>query len=181
MSFLEDRRARVGAALPLENAILVVSAGDPVPLPEGSDQTYPFRSHAEYFYLAGHECAGGVVAFDPRDGPIDGWVSFVPVVTEAERVWEGRTQIPGAPLTQFTSWLDARRDRPVALLGTPLRNIEFDAVITASIRQALIHARRPKDNHEAALIRRAATATRAGFAKVREMLRPGITERAIQI
>lgn len=181
MSFLEDRRARVGAALPLENAILIVGAGDPVPLPEGSDQTYPFRSHAEYFYLTGHDCAGGVLAFDPREGHVDGWVSFVPVVTEAERVWEGRTQIPGAPLTQFASWLDARRDRPVALLGAPIRNIEFDMAITARVRQALIHARRPKDDHEAAVIRRAATATQAGFAKVREILRPGITERTLQI
>lgn len=181
MNFLEERRARVGAALPLDDAILVVSAGDPVPLPEGSDQTYPFRSHAEYFYLTGHECAGGVIAFDPRDGPIDGWVSFVPLVTEAERVWEGRTQMTGTPLPQFASWLEARGHRPVASLGAPLRTVEFDAAISARARQALTHARRPKDDHEAALIRRAAAATQAGFAKIREIVRPGITERALQI
>ena len=61
--FLPVRRARIARALQLEGAILLVGAGEPVPLPEGSDQTYPFRSHADYFYLAGNECAGGVVAF----------------------------------------------------------------------------------------------------------------------
>src|ERR1700748_249667 len=103
-TFLTERRARVAPALNLGDALLLVGAGEPVPLPEGSDQTYPFRSHAEYFYLAGQECAGGVVAFDPRDGA-DGWVAFVPEVTEGERVWEGRTQPPGAPLAEFSPWL----------------------------------------------------------------------------
>jgi hypothetical protein len=65
---------------------LLIGAGEPLPLPEGSDQTYPFRSHAEYFYLAGDECAKGVLAFDPRDGETTGWVSFVPVINEA--FWE---------------------------------------------------------------------------------------------
>src|SRR6266545_2690913 len=66
-TIVPERRARVAAALPLGDAILLVGAGDPIPLPEGSDQTYPFRSHAEYFYLAGRECVGGVMAFDPHD------------------------------------------------------------------------------------------------------------------
>ena len=65
---LADRRQRLAAALPLGDAILLVHAGEPVPLPEGSDQTYPFRSHAEYLYAAGEECARGVVAFDPQIG-----------------------------------------------------------------------------------------------------------------
>jgi Xaa-Pro aminopeptidase len=181
MSFLEDRRARVAAALPLGNAILIVNAGEPVPLPEGSDQTYPFRSHAEYFYLAGHECAGGVIAFDPRDGAQAGWRSFVPVVTEAERVWEGKVQIAGSPVAEFTAWLEARTNRPIALLGAPLRTIECDPILTAQMRLALTHARRIKDGHETSLLRRAAAATRAGFTKLREILRPGMTERALQI
>src|SRR3954469_24548288 len=99
-TLLRARRARVAAALPLGDAVLVVGAGEPIPLPEGSDQTYPFRSHAEYYYLAGQECAGGVLAFDPRDAvkaADGGWISFVPPVTEGERVWEGRTQRPGIP------------------------------------------------------------------------------------
>ena len=52
---LAHRRQRVAAALPLDDALLVIGAGEPVPLPEGSDQTYPYRSHAEYYYLAGQD------------------------------------------------------------------------------------------------------------------------------
>ena len=93
--YVSLRRARVAAALPLGDGVLVIGAGEPIPLPEGSDQTYPFRSHAEYHYLTGQECAGGVLAFDPRESPVAGWKSFVPAVTEGERVWEGRQQAPG--------------------------------------------------------------------------------------
>jgi Xaa-Pro aminopeptidase len=179
--FLTERRARIASALPLDDTLLLVGAGEPLPLPEGSDQTYPFRSHAEYFFLTGHECAGGVVAFDPRDGPQAGWVSFVPEVTEGERVWEGRSQLPGTPVAELVPWLAARQGRPIAMLGTPGHGVAADLPQTQRAREALTHARRPKDAHEIALIRRAAAATAAGFAKLRASLRPGVTERALQI
>jgi Xaa-Pro aminopeptidase len=179
--FLTERRARIAAALQLDDTLLLVGAGEPVPLPEGSDQTYPFRSHAEYYYLAGHECAGGVMAFDPRDGAQTGWISFVPEVTEGERVWEGRAQMAGTPVAGLVPWLAARQDRPVAMLGAPWRGVVADAARTQRAREALTHARRPKDAHEIALIRRATAATAAGFAKLRASLRPGVTERALQI
>ncbi|HNC24966.1 MAG TPA: aminopeptidase P N-terminal domain-containing protein, partial [Opitutaceae bacterium] len=104
---LPERRARMAAALQLDDALLLVGAGEPVPLPERSDQHYPFRAHAEYYYLAELECPGGVVAFDPRQGERDGWVSFVPAVTEGERVWEGRAQPPGEPISGLGPWLEA--------------------------------------------------------------------------
>lgn len=183
-SFLQSRRARVATALPLADAILLVGAGEPVPLPEGSDQTYPFRSHAEYFYLAGAECPGGVLAFDPQDAPNSaegGWVAFVPVVTEGERVWEGRTQLPGTPLTQLQPWLDARRERRMVQLGAPVRGIIGDEAAEVTCRAALTHARRPKDAVEIAQLRRAVAATARGYAKIASTLRPGHTERALQI
>ena len=179
--FLTERHARVAEALQLDDAILLVRAGEPIPLPEGSDQTYPFRSHAEYFFLAGRECVNGVVAFDPRDGPTTGWISFVPEVTEGERVWEGRTQIPGTPLAELAPWLAARTGRPIATLGAPAPGFASDELRTQNARTALTHARRPKDAHEVALIRRGTVATAAGYAKLREHLRPGVTERALQI
>jgi len=183
-SLLPPRRARVAAALPLADALLLVGAGEPIPLPEGSDQSYPFRSHAEYFYLAGAECAGGVLAFDPREASPaadGGWVSFVPVVTEGERIWAGRTQLPGTPLTELHSWLAARCNRPVVQLGAPVRGITGDDATGAACRAALTHARRPKDAFEIALLRRAAGATARGYAQIASSLRPGHTERALQI
>lgn len=178
---LSERRARLAAALPLGDALLIVPAGEPVPLPEASDQTYPFRSHADYVYLAGMECVGGVVAFDPRDGAAAGWRSFVPTVTEGERIWEGRTQPPGSPRSELEPWLAARSGRPVAQLGAALRGIVPDAELSKRVREAFIHARRPKDAGEIALLRRAAAATAQGFARMAELVRPGITERALQI
>lgn len=179
-TFLSDRRARIAAALTLGDAILLVGAGEPVPLPEGSDQTYPFRSHAEYYYLAAQECPGGVVAFDPRDGP-GGWVSFVPDVTEGERVWEGRAQLPGASVATLEPWLTTRRGRPIVMLGAPLRGLHADGTRTLQAREQLMHARRLKDATETALLRRTAVATAAGYEQLRASLRPGVTERALQI
>ena len=183
---LNLRRARMAAALPLHDALLVVGAGEPVPLPEGSDQTYPFRSHADYFYLAGHDCAGGVMVFDPADanrGGESGWRSFVPVVTEAERIWEGRTQTPGTPLDQFPGWLEERRGRPLVQLGARPTgvNVAADAALTAAIRGAFQHARRPKEPRELSALRQAADATAEGFRAVSDLLRPGVTERQLQI
>ncbi|HUR59382.1 MAG TPA: M24 family metallopeptidase, partial [Opitutaceae bacterium] len=51
----------------------------------------------------------------------------------------------------------------------------------ARARSALTHARRAKDAHEIDLIRRAARATAGGFAAFHAALRPGATERALQI
>ncbi|MBS0663685.1 MAG: aminopeptidase P N-terminal domain-containing protein [Verrucomicrobia bacterium] len=178
---LPARRARTAAALHLDNALLLIGAGEPVPLPERSDQHYPFRAHAEYYYLTELECPGGVLAFDPLQGDRDGWISFVPEVTEGERVWEGRTQPPGEPIAALEAWLGARRDRPIAALGAPLRGVRSSPEHTLRARVLFQHARRSKDEAELALIRRTAVATAAGFARLKAELRPGITERALQV
>lgn len=175
---LSARRRRLAAALPLDDALLIVGAGQPVPLPENSDQAYPFFGHAEYFYLTGEDCIDGVVAYDPRDGE---WLSFVPVVTEGERVWEGTTQRPGLPLADFAAWLAARAGRPVANLGALRPDIPVDAALNTRIRDAFRHARRPKDAAELTVLRAAAAATAAGYAAIPALIRPGVTERALQI
>lgn len=184
-AYLPQRRSHLATSLELGDAVLLVGAGHPIPLPEGSDQTYPFRAHAEYYYVAALECVSGVVAFDPRDARADvpgsGWISFVPAVTEGERVWEGRTQPPGALLSEFAPWLAHRARRPIAMLGTPLDELTFDRTLTAAVRERFTHARRAKDEGELALLRRGAQATAAGYARLRDCLRPGITERALQI
>lgn len=178
---LSARRTRLAAALPLDDALLVIGAGVPLPLPEGSDQTYPFRSHAEYFYATGAECVDGVVAFDPRDGPREGWKSFVPAVTEGERVWEGRTQAAGWLRSELEPWLATRAGRRIASLGARVPNVASDEGLTTRVREAFTHARRAKDAAELALLRRAAAATARGFGAIGAHLRPGITERALQI
>ncbi len=180
-STLTARRERVAKSLGLSDEILLIGAGDPLPLPEGTDQTYPFRAHSEYVYLAGLDSPGGVVAFDPKRGPVKGWTSFVPDVTEAERVWEARVQDPGETLSRLEPWLTTRRGRTIINLGATLRGVRADDARTAAVREKFAHARRPKDPAELALLHRAATATAAGFEALRAHLQPGVTERALQI
>lgn len=172
------RHQSLAAALPLDDALLVVGAGAPVPLPEHTDQTYPFRAHSDYFYLTGLECPLGVVAYDPLEAV---WHFYVPEVTEAERIWEGRTQPPGETLANFTSWLTARHGRRIAQLGAPVPGVIADAALSTQIRAQFLHTRRPKDAAELALLRRSASATAAGYAAFKTALRPGVTERALQI
>lgn len=178
---LSDRRARVAAALALGDTLLLIGAGEPIPLPENTDQQYPYRAHAEYFYLGGLECPGAVLAFDPHDGAREGWRSFVPDVTEGERVWEGREQPPGESISALAPWLAQRRGRPIAALGAALPGIRPDAARTARARELFHHARRPKDAAEIALLRRTAAATAGGYAALQAALRPGATERALQV
>src|SRR4051812_47993946 len=104
-NIVSQRQARITDQLQLTDELLLVGAGEPVPLPECTDQTYPFRAHAEYFYLTGLDSPAGVVAFDPKDPAGKGWVSFVPDVTEAERTWEGREQADGKTLAALEVWL----------------------------------------------------------------------------
>jgi Xaa-Pro aminopeptidase len=176
-SYLDDRRERVARAWGLTDGIVLVGAGQPISVPGGADQTYPFLSHSEYVYLADRECVGGLVAFDPKEG----WTDFVPDVTEDERVWEGRTDAAGTPLSQLDGWLAARRGRRVALLGVPLPDVAGDAALTAGLKEKLLQAQRPKDAVELERMRRAVAATAAAFAAVQPLIRPGATEREIQV
>jgi len=105
----------------------------------------------------------------------------VPVVTEVERIWEGATGGEGTPRTQLDAWLAARRTLPIAALGCPVDGVAFDEELTRRLREQLTHARRPKDARELRRMRRAAAATAAGFLAVREVARPGVTEREVQI
>ena len=172
------RRARIAPQLGLTDEILLVGAGQQLPKPEISDAMLPFIAHQEYYYLTGQaDALGGVVAYDPREG----WVSFVAEVTEAERVWEGLAQRPGESLSRLEPWLAARRGRRVVMFGAPVKGVEFDAARTAVVRESYKHARRVKEPAEIELMRRCAAATAAGYAAVQPFLKPGVSERRMQV
>jgi Xaa-Pro aminopeptidase len=181
MDGLAERRARAIRAMQLDDAILLVGAGDPVPLPEGSDQTYPFRSHAEFVYLAGGESVGGVLAADVQGGIAREWLELAPDPTERERIYDGRTAPHTTPLTALAPWLAARRGRTMVALGAPLPGVRPDEERSLSARAALVHARRAKDPRELALIRGAAAATAPAYVNLRERIRAGVTERQLAI
>lgn len=175
--YLDRRRAAAAAAWDLRNEIVLVGAGDFVPLPGGADQTYPFRPHSEYFYLADRSRPCSVLAFDPQEG----WFDFVPRVSEEEKVWVGDVPDEGLDLAGFAGWLAARQGRPVAVLGSDVPGVQSDGALRDRLRELLFQVRRPKDEVELERMRRAAAATVAGFAILPDLLRPGLSERQVQI
>jgi Xaa-Pro aminopeptidase len=173
------RRERVARALGLTNEIVLIGSGHPVPKPEISDALLPYIAHQEYYYLTGHtDAIGGILAYDPRT---DHWDSFVPEVTEMDQVWEGRSQLPGERLEKFPAWLAARPGRPVVMLGAPVSGLTADRDRTAAVRERYKHARRPKEPAEIELMQRCAVATAAGYAAIQPLLKPGVSERQLQI
>ncbi|HEX5724722.1 MAG TPA: aminopeptidase P family protein [Longimicrobiaceae bacterium] len=179
--YLDRRRAAAAARWELRDEVVVIGAGDLLGKPGRGDQKYPFHVHPEYFYLADRLRPGSVLAFDPAEG----WTDFVPEVTEDERVWEGAVPAdpgPGeAPHAELDGWLSARSGRPLAVLGAPPAGVEADEELTERLRGLLSMVRRPKDDEELARMRAAVRATEAGYAALRPLIRPGVTERALQV
>ena len=176
---LERRRRAVAADWNLGREVVLVGAGDPVAVPGRGDLTYPFRSHSEYLYLTDRERPGGVLAFDPDEG----WVDFVVPVTREEMLWEGApaTGSEGVPVANLDGWLAERDGRPIARLGAPAAGVDADGGLGSELRRGLNRVRRRKDAVELERMRAAARATRAGFALLPSLIRPGATEREVQI
>jgi Xaa-Pro aminopeptidase len=175
---LDRRRRAVADAWNLGDEVVLIGAGERVPVPGRGDRMYPFRSHSEYLYLTDRERPGGVLAFDPHDG----WVDFVTAVTREERLWEGVTDAQeGRPTLELEGWLGERRGRPLACLGAPVAAVAGDDSLATELRYALNQVRRQKDEFELHRMRVAQRATAAGFAAIEPLLRPGRTERAVQI
>ena len=128
---LDKRRERFIALLNGDLPLVVVGAGQPISKPGGLDQTYPFQPHPEYYWLTGSRRWGGAVAFDADDG----WTHFVRPVNAAERLWEADIEAPpGRDVKQLEDWLNARADRPIAVLGAPIAGVQGDDPDTVLIR-----------------------------------------------
>ena len=170
---LERRRAAAADAWEVRDAVVLVEAGEEIPVPGRADRMYPFRAHSEYLYLTDRERPGGVLALDPGDG----WVEFVVPVTAKELLWSGlegdRQGVPEGtrPLDELEAWVG----------GRPVRRLGAADDADGELRDALIRVRRPKDDVEVERMRVAAEVTRAGFAELVELVEPGRTERELQV
>jgi Xaa-Pro aminopeptidase len=171
--FLTRRREAAAAAWNLDHGVVLVAAGEEIPVPGRGDRTYPFRAHSEYLYLADRERPRGVLAYTPDDG----WVEFVNPVTTAELLWSGlegdREGVPDGtrPLDELDGWIGGRT---VRWLGAA-------ADADQELRDALIEVRRPKDDVELKRMRVASAATRAGFEELVPLIAAGRTERELRI
>src|SRR5215213_6844191 len=170
---LERRRAAAADAWDVRDAVVLVEAGEQIPVPGRGDRTYPFHAHSEYLYLTDRERPGGALALDPGEG----WVEFVVPVTAQELLWTGlegdREGVPEGtrPLGELEAWLG----------GRPVRRLGAAADADVELRDALIHVRRPKDDVELERMRTAAEVTRAGFEELVPLIASGRTERELQI
>ena len=178
LQVIDARRAKAAAQWDLADEIVLVGCGKPIGIPGGADQCYDFRAHPEFRWLTEEKRPGSVLAFDPREG----WTRFTPAATEAERVWDGVTEEPSGPyLEDLKSWLGERQNRPTAFLGSVTEDVEYYQALTDGLRQGLMQARRAKDGSEIVKMRLAEAATRAGHEAAAKVIRPGVTERQIQI
>jgi Xaa-Pro dipeptidase len=175
-STITERKRRTALAL---NTVLknedtvIVYSGTPIQKPGGHDQTYPFLPHPDYFWISGTRRPYGVSAYTKTDG----WIDFVLPVTREERIWEGGAEvIPGKDLAEFSPWMDKRNSQRVFNLTQ-----ESDEAEWLQIKETFSRQRRIKDSEEVALVRRLATIANAGYQKLKTSVRPGISERQIQL
>jgi Xaa-Pro aminopeptidase len=172
-------------------AVVLIWAGEPIRRPGGHDQTYPFQPHPEYFWITGSRRPGGVAVWDGASGA---WTCFVRPVTDTERLWEAVAEEPaGEDIAGLARWLAQREGSAWISLGAPTEAdlelldtvvpgmTEADPDVAGRLQRALDRARRPKDEHELGLLARAVRATAAGHRRALEVIRPGISEREIQI
>ncbi len=180
-SVIKLRQRKAAEALGAAGPLVLVAAGEPLTKPGGLDQTYPFLPHPEYYWLSGSRRPGGVMAYEPGAG----WTHFVRKADEAELLWEGSPEVPpGEDLSALPAWLAARAAKGAVLLGNPPAALaqRVSAVVPGGEAvEKLDRVRRVKDAAEITLVARAVAATAAGFRKAREVIRPGVTERQIQI
>src|SRR5579875_910075 len=173
------RREAVAARWDLQEQVLLIGAGQPIHRPGRDDITYRYESHSEYFYLTDRNRPGGVLAFDPSEG----WIDFLAPVTVEERLWSGApAEEPEGPTTDaLAGWLEARRGRTVAWLGSPPPGAHSDQSLAEQARFGLAAVRRVKDEVELERMRAAQRATRSAFASVMPRLSAGISERQVQV
>lgn len=183
---LSERKRR--AALSLEKKInsddlLLFCSGEPIQKPGGLDQTYPFLPHPDYFWLTGSRRASGVVAFTKSEG----FIEFVKPLSFEETLWEGVTdEVPGKDVSQLPHWIEKQQFQRIFVFGKPSSKLESytknsQADSWLQIQEAFNQARRVKDSEEIQIVQKAAQMAHKGYLKLQEFIRPGISERQIQI
>ncbi len=201
-ALLNGRRDAAIQRWALDRGAVLIPSGLPVPI-EGTDQAHEFHAHNEFTYLAGRPLEGAVLAFDPGDG----WTLFAHEATTDERIWVGDTEpldhiahTAGLdrvrPSRDLPSWLERRRGESLALLGNhdiTHRAAEYgvpnwaslelgiDEELSARLSEQVSEQRRAKDEGELALMRSAVYATRQGHLAAMRLVRPGLTERDLQV
>lgn len=161
--------------------LLLIFCGDPIQKPGGWDQNYYFIPHPLYFWISGARRPSGVLSFSVDSG----WTHYQKPYSDAEKIWEGmHEEINGLDREQLD--LQIKKFEKVYVLGQPSATDLKLQKINSSEEQDRLNIsieleRRIKDSEEVALIEKAALIASFGYKKFTNILRPGITERDLQV
>ncbi len=185
---ISNRRKKIAQALDphlAANDVVLVFCGEPIQKPGGHDQTYEFLPHPDYYWITGSRRSHGVTAYSKKNG----WEDFVKLISENEILWEGGhpNQVQGRSVSEFSDWIKKINPEKVFLLGKPSpeqflldKNLNFIKE-RDPIQEKWNQVRRKKDAEEIELIKKAAVMANEGYKVLQKIIRPGITERKIQI
>lgn len=182
---IEDRKAKVAHAwddLLKTGECVLVYAGDPMTKPGGLDQTYDYLPHPSYFWLTGYRLPAGVAAYSKDLG----WTFFVRPQSQAELVWEGAAEFEehGTHVSEFDNFIHKHSFKKIFSLGqAPKTGVHKGGTEQElfELKRRMDRVRRAKDNEEIALVRKVAGIAHRGYAKMRSIIRPGMTERELQV
>ena len=179
---IQARRQQVAAKwneqLASDEAVLIYS-GEPIQKPGGLDQHYPFLPHPAYFWITGRRRENEVALYNKNAG----WIVFQHEITADEAVWEGeRTDLlvseEGKNKKELDAFLSGNKFSNVYKLGQSMTAVEGKAF---DLRASMDQVRRRKDAAEIRLFRKLSEIAKYGYEKIADVVRPGITEREIQV
>lgn len=183
-STFEERKNRTHKALSSilgNDDVVLVFAGTPVQKPGGHDQTYSFLPHPDYFWLTGSRRPAGVSCFTKAEG----WIDFMVPVGRDEKIWEGGNEVvTGKDIAGFSSWLAQHNKGKVFLIGQFYGHEKLSSAspeARAELQEVFSEVRRVKDRSEIELITNIALMASHGYAKLSNFIKPGVTERQIQL
>jgi Xaa-Pro dipeptidase len=152
--------------------VVLVHSGSPIQRPGGHDQTYTFLPHPDYFWLTGVRRPEGISAYSKDHG----WLDFVQPISRDEKIWEGGGVAPtGRDLKSFSAWLESNNFKRTFHFG------QHPARDEGQVLETYNAVRRIKDASEVELIRSLANMANAGYTQLKSFIKPGVTERQIQI
>ena len=178
----QNKTAQALDAVTKPGDMVIVFSGSPIQKPGGLDQTYPFLPHPEYFWLTGSRRFDGIILYQHQKS----WTLFEKHIDAAEKIWEGASEvILGQDVLTINDWIQQQDAQNFYFLGQVTSQLKTTASKNteqlALIQNAIDQVRRIKDEEEINLILKASHAAAQAFQKVREFIRPGVTERQIQI
>ena len=156
-------------------------SGNPIQKPGGLDQAYPFLPHPAYFWLTGRRREEEVLLYSKNSG----WIEFQKEYGPDAMVWEGPkndllVSEPGRNSSELEQYLNQQKFASVYQLGQP----EKAAPVTGKafeLRTLMDQTRRVKDEAEIRLIKQIAAIAKLGYDELKQIIKPGISEKEIQI